>query len=153
MTRARAELAAADAAHLLSTPIKYEETRRHLPFFVACIKEGLRLNPPATNLFARVVPAGGKAIDGVFVPGGMEITSYAYVMQRDRELYGEDADEFRPERWTEGEERARELEGAQFSFGIGPRVCIGRDIAYMEMFKLLPEVSGGFSLRLEACVW
>lgn len=139
--RARLEIDMADQAGLLSTPIKYEETRRHLPFFVACIKEGVRLNPPATNLFARITPKGGKTIDGHFIPEGTEITSYAYVMQRDKDFFGEDANEFRPERWLESEKKAGEFEAVQFSFGIGPRVCIGKDIAYMEMFKLLPEVS------------
>jgi cytochrome P450 len=148
--RARAEIDEADRAGHLSTPIQYEETRRHLPFFVACIKEGLRLNPPATNLFARITPKGGKVIDGHFVPEDTEITTYAYVMQRDKELYGEDADSFRPERWLESEKRTNELEAVQFSFGIGPRVCIGKDIAYMEMFKLLPEVSLSNGLRRES---
>ncbi|EAT83127.1 hypothetical protein SNOG_09862 [Parastagonospora nodorum SN15] len=36
------------------------ETRKHLPYFVATIKEGLRMHPPATTLFARVVPKEGK---------------------------------------------------------------------------------------------
>jgi cytochrome P450 len=141
LARARAEIETAEANGLLSTPIRYEETRQHLPFFVACIKEGLRLNPPATNLFARIAPEDGKVIDGHFVPGGTEITSHAYTVQRNKELYGEDAAEFKPERWMVGEKRNFELEAAQFTFGVGSRVCLGKDIAILEMYKLLPEVS------------
>ena len=141
LARARAEIERADKDNLLSTPIQYEETRQHLPFFVACIKEGLRLNPPATNLFARVAPEGGKVIDGHFVPGRTEITSHAYTVQRNKALYGEDAEEFEPERWMISEKRNFELEAAQFTFGVGPRVCLGKDIAMMELYKLLPEVS------------
>jgi cytochrome P450 len=136
-SRAQAEIDA--VAGRLSNPIKYEETRQHLPFFVACIKEGLRLNPPATNLFARVTPQGGKVIGSVYVPEGTEITSYAYATQRDKDLYGEDAEVFRPERWLE-RDKSSEFEAAQFSFGVGPRVCLGKDIALMELYKLLPEV-------------
>lgn len=99
------------------------------------------MNPPATNLFARVAPKGGKIIDGHFVPEGAEITSHAYAMQRNKELYGEDAEKFKPERWMESEKRNHELEAAQFTFGVGPRVCLGKDIAIMELYKLLPEVS------------
>jgi cytochrome P450 len=44
--RARAEIDRAAENGLLSQPIQFEETRKNLPFFVACIKEGLRLNPP-----------------------------------------------------------------------------------------------------------
>ena len=139
--RACEEIDAAEKAGHLSTPIQYEETRQHLPFFAACIKEGLRLNPPATNLFARVAPAGGKVIDGHFIPEGTEITSHAYVMQRNKGLYGEDAENFNPDRWLESEKKSFEFEAAQFTFGVGPRVCLGKDIAIMELYKLLPEVS------------
>lgn len=121
--RAQAEIDAADKAGLLSTPIKFEEARQHLPYFVACIKEGLRLDPPATNLFARVTPKEGKVIDGIVIPGGAEITSHAYVMQRDKGMYGEDAEKFVPERWLQGEKKNFEFEAGQFTFGVGSRVC------------------------------
>lgn len=140
LKRAQAEVDAAEASDRLSNPIQYEETREHLPFFVACIKEGLRLNPPATNLFARVAPEGGKIIDDVYIPEGTEITSHAYAVQRDKELYGNDAENFRPERWMESEKKNFEFEASQFTFGVGPRVCLGKDVAIMEMYKLLPEV-------------
>jgi cytochrome P450 len=139
--RARQEIDAADKAGLLSDPIQYEETRQHLPYFVACVKEGLRLNPPATNLFARVTPKGGKVIDGHYIPEGTEITSHAYAMQRNKQLYGEDAEQFKPERWLVSEKTNFEFEAAQFTFGVGSRVCLGKDVAIMELYKLLPEVS------------
>jgi cytochrome P450 len=141
LVRARKEIETADKAGQLSNPVKYEEVRVRLPYLVACIKESLRLNPPATNLFARIAPKQGKQIGNVFVPPGTEITSYAYVVQRDPELYGPDPDSFRPERWLESAEKASEFDAASFVFGIGPRVCLGKDIAMMELYKLIPEVS------------
>ena len=62
-------------------------------------------------------------------------------MQRNKELYGEDAEEFNPERWMVSQKRDFELEAAQFTFGVGPRICLGKDVAMMELYKLLPEVS------------
>lgn len=141
LARARAEIAAADAAGLLSSPVQYEETRAHLPYFVACIRESLRLNPPATNLFSRVVPQGGSEIGGVFVPQGAEVLSHAWTLNRDPELYAPDPETYRPERWLESAEKAAEFESGSFVFGMGPRVCLGKDISVMEMYKLLPEVS------------
>ncbi|KAI8293124.1 hypothetical protein K4K56_005363 [Colletotrichum sp. SAR 10_98] len=91
LARARAEISAADQAGHLSPTIQYEETRTHLPFFVACIKEAIRLHPSATNLFARVAPAGGKVVDGTWVPAGAEITANAWVVQRDPRLLRNDA--------------------------------------------------------------
>ncbi|KAF2630655.1 hypothetical protein BU25DRAFT_419009 [Macroventuria anomochaeta] len=43
LAKARKEIARVDKANLLSTPDQSEETRQHLPYYVACIKEGLRL--------------------------------------------------------------------------------------------------------------
>ncbi|KAF2822598.1 cytochrome P450 [Ophiobolus disseminans] len=149
LERAQAEIASADQAGYLSNPIQFEETRKHLPYFIACIKEGLRLNPPAPNLFSRVVPRGGKILDGHFVPAGTEVTSHAYTTQRDREFYGDDAMWFVPERWMVNEKRTFELEAAQFTFGVGPRTCLGKDIAMMEMYKLLPEIVRRFNFELQ----
>lgn len=148
LERARAEVDSADVAGQFSAPIKFEETRKHLPFLVACIKEGLRLNPPAPNVLPRVIPKGGKLIDGHFVPGGCEAMSHAYTMQRDMEFYGQDAEQFVPDRWLVSDKRAFELEAAQFTFGMGPRICMGKDIATMEMYKLLPEVSSCAHARM-----
>ena len=175
--RARKELDAAERAGKLSDPIAYEEARKHLPYFGACIKEALRLNPPATNLFARLTPSssspslssksagrGGsvaaaaaaapKRIDGVPVPPGTEVTTNAYVVQRDPDLYAPDPATYRPERWLEaaeaeeGERKAAEMEAAQFVFGLGPRVCLGKEIATMELWKLLPQVVRCFDVEL-----
>ncbi|KAK2735172.1 hypothetical protein FQN55_002262 [Onygenales sp. PD_40] len=148
LKKAQKEIKDADDAGLLSTPVKYEEVRQHLPYFVACIKEGLRLNPPATNLFGRVIGKEGKTVDRFFLPPGTEVTSHAYVVQRDPELYAPDPDAFRPERWLVSEEKANELDAVSFAFGIGPRVCLGKDIAIMEIYKLLPELIRRFEFQL-----
>ncbi|EKG19832.1 Cytochrome P450 [Macrophomina phaseolina MS6] len=155
LARCQAEIAAAEAAGQLHTPIQFEETRARLPFFVACIKESLRLHPPATNLFARVAPPGGKVVgggggggEGWFVPAGTEMTSNAYVVQRDPALYAPDPEAFRPERWLDAE-KASEMEAGQFAFGVGPRVCLGKDVAILEMYKLLPEIVRRFDFEVK----
>ncbi|EEH18607.2 hypothetical protein PABG_07667 [Paracoccidioides brasiliensis Pb03] len=148
LQKAQEEIETAEAAGLLSTPVKYEEVRQHLPYFVACIKESLRLNPPATNLFGRVIGAEGKRIDEFFIPPGTEVTSHAYIVQRHPELYGPDPDTFRPERWLASDKKANELDSVSFVFGMGPRVCLGKDIAIMELYKLLPELVRRFEFDL-----
>ncbi|OAP61369.1 hypothetical protein AYL99_03572 [Fonsecaea erecta] len=148
MKRAWEEVDAADRAGKLSDPVQYEETREHLPFFCACIKEAIRLCPPADNLFGRVVGKSGKVIEGHFLPPGTEITSNAYVVQRDPVLYGPDPEAFRPERWLESKEKAAELELHSFVFGIGPRICLGKDVAIIELHKLLPEIIRRFDIEL-----
>ncbi|KAI2635711.1 cytochrome P450 [Hypomontagnella submonticulosa] len=147
MQKAQAEIDAANAAGKLSTPISYEEARRHLPYCGACIRESMRITPPTPNLLPRVVPKGGKHIGNVFVPGGTEVTSHAYVLPHDTSFYGPDADVFRPERWLEPG-RETELENSLFTFSIGPRICLGKDIATMEMWKFLPELIRNFDFEL-----
>lgn len=141
LARVRTEIEAAESKGLLSTPILYDEMKQHLPYMGACIKEGLRLAPPAPNLFGRETPKGGKVIDGHFIPGGCDVTVYSYTLQRNKEFYGEDAEEFKPERWLESQQRNFEMEAAQFTFGTGSRVCLGKDVAILESHKVLPEVS------------
>jgi len=140
MKAAWQEIEAADRAGKLSTPIQYEETRDHLPYVCACIKEATRLCPPADNLFGRVVGKGGKVIDGYVLEPGTEITSNAYVVQRDPVLYAPDLEAFCPERWLGNKEKAAEMDLHSFVFGIGPRICLGKDVALIELHKLIPEV-------------
>jgi cytochrome P450 len=52
-------------------------------------------------LLERIVPVGGATFDGVFLPGGTIVGMNPWVVTRDRNVYGEDATEFRPERWIE----------------------------------------------------
>lgn len=161
LARAQAELDAADGAGLLGRPVQFEEARAHLPYTSACIREGHRLHAPVANTFPRVVPpttsaaggADGRVVDGVHVPGGADVMSVAYVVHRDPELYGPDPEAFRPERWLvgEGDEEARErvarMEAANFAFGMGPRICLGKELALLETYKVVAEVSPTTSVQ------
>lgn len=142
LAKVREELASAEARGLLSQPVvQYDETKRHLTYTSACIRESLRLQPPLPNLFSRLAPAPtGKVVGGVPVPAGTQMLSHAVVVQRDVDVFGPAPAEFRPERWLESDERTVRMDAALFTFGMGPRMCIGRDLALMELHKLVPEV-------------
>lgn len=58
----------------------------------------------------------------------------SYSIHRLKEVWGDDADEYRPERWLVSEEKTRELEKALNIFSYGPRSCVGRNVAMMELF-------------------
>lgn len=148
MARVRDEIAAADAKGLLSPVVQYDETRAHLPYMSACIRESLRVNPPIPNIFPRLAPKGGIVIDGTFIPEGTEMTSQAYVVQRDAGMFGADVHEFRPERWLGSEETVAKMDAAMYVFGMGARVCLGKEIALMEMHKLVPEIIRRFDLEM-----
>jgi hypothetical protein len=130
---------------LLSDVPQYDEVLEHLPFFVGCVKETMRLCPSAPNIFPRYVSEPGLDFYGKFAPAGTEISCNPYLVHRDLSLYGEDADEFKPERWMDPE-RAKLYNKYNFAFGYGSRVCLGRDIAMMELFK------GPLQVGVEICL-
>ncbi|KAM5383467.1 hypothetical protein ACJZ2D_002160 [Fusarium nematophilum] len=70
-------------------------------YLQACIKEALRLHPATGLPLARVVPEGGATISGTFFPAGNVVGVNTWVVHRNRDIFGSDVDEFRPERWLD----------------------------------------------------
>lgn len=64
----------------------------------------MRMHPTVGSPFDRVVPKGGAVLNGQFIPEGTDIGITGWVTQRDKEVFGADADFFRPERWIEVDE-------------------------------------------------
>lgn len=135
----RAELDAAD----LSFPASFSEIK-DLPYLDAVIKEGLRIHPPVGNILERIVPAPGLVLrDGRVIAPGTIVGMNQWVVSRDKEVYGEDADIFRPERWLRGSNetavayaaRLKMMKNGDLAFGGGNRICTGRHMASIEMFK------------------
>ncbi|KAI4623404.1 hypothetical protein J4E83_004798 [Alternaria metachromatica] len=111
----------------------YEELR-NLKYVKWCLNESLRLHPvvPGNSRLAirdSVLPLGGGP-DGqapLFVPKGTTVGYSPYTMHRRHDLYGPDADEYKPERW----ETLRP--GWEYlPFNGGPRICLGQQYALTE---------------------
>lgn len=81
-----------------------------LPYFQACLKEGMRMRPAVGLCITRHVPPDGADIEGEHLPGGTRVAVNGWVIHRDPATFGEDADFYRPERWTEDEENAKVME-------------------------------------------
>ena len=78
-------------------------------------------------------------------------------IQRLPEVFGSDAAVFNPGRWLQGpdgadedtaafQERIQRMKRADFTFGHDPRGCIGKPIAMMVMYKLIPTLFGLFDV-------
>lgn len=124
---------------------QYDTVLSSCPYYISCVKEAIRLTPSAPTYFPRHPPAEGLDICGTFVPGGqgdaVEVGANPYITQRNNAVYGADADEFRPERWLEsGEETVAAMERYEFTFGYGSRGCIGKSLAFLELYKSPVEV-------------
>ncbi|CAG8214223.1 unnamed protein product [Penicillium olsonii] len=124
-----------DKAGRLSDPVQGNEARQ-MPYLQAVIKEGMRLHPSVGMLMERHVPKGGAIIAGKFIPDGYVVGMNPWVIGRDKHIYGEDADSFRPERWLDADpESLREMERSSLAFGAGSRVCIGKNISILVRIK------------------
>ncbi|KAH7025397.1 cytochrome P450 family protein [Macrophomina phaseolina] len=112
----------------------------------AVINEGLRLHPALGVLLPRVVPPQGLSFEGKRVPAGTEVGTSAWVIHRDPSIFGPEPDEFRPERWLD-EENKHKMHRFFFAFGGGSRTCIGRNIAMLEISKVLPTLFLHFDIK------
>jgi hypothetical protein len=91
---------------------------QNLTYLQACLKEAMRVRPAVGLNITRLVPPEGAELDGHFFPGGTAIACNGWVLHRDKEVFGQDADDFRPERWLEDEERAKRMERYMFQVGL-----------------------------------
>ncbi|KAG4429416.1 hypothetical protein IFR05_015102 [Cadophora sp. M221] len=145
----QAEIDSAMAKGEISSPIKDVEAKQ-LPYLQAVIKEGLRIMPPATGLFSKQVPQGGDTINGIFVPGGTQISSCSFGIHHSKKIFGGDADIFRPERWLEadGHTLAQMTSTIDLIFHFGKFQCLGKPVALMELNKIYVELLRRFDFAV-----
>ncbi|KAF3918209.1 hypothetical protein ABW20_dc0107163 [Dactylellina cionopaga] len=106
-----------------------DERLRNLPYLNATTKEVMRLYSPGQMGTPRVVPKGGRQLGPYFFPGGTHVTPQGYSTHRDPTVFKEPFS-FEPERWLNP---TKEMESAMIAFGGASRLCIGRDLALMEL--------------------
>jgi cytochrome P450 len=100
-----------------------------LPYLDAVIQESFRLHPAPGLILERILPPQGMDILGEHIPGGTIVGCNAWVVHRRPEIFGEDVDVFRPERWLEASPaQLKEMKATMFQFGAGARTCIGKNI-------------------------
>nr|BAJ85223.1 predicted protein [Hordeum vulgare subsp. vulgare] len=107
--------------------------------------EALRLYTPLTAIHRETYKP--MELGGVRYPAGVVLMLPLLCVHHDREVWGADADEFRPERFAEGVSGAAAAP-AFFPFGWGPRVCVGQNFAMLEAKMGIAAVLRRFSLQL-----
>ncbi|KAF5370503.1 hypothetical protein D9615_010334 [Tricholomella constricta] len=148
------------------------ETIKDLKYMRAVINETMRLFPPVplnvreSRAASCVLPPSDPTYPEedrrpLYIPGSTTIIYLPLIFQRNKALWGPDADEFDPDRWLQPERIARFVANpAMFApFSAGPRICIGQNYAYNEIsyflvrllqqfdrFTLAPEVQPEGSL-------
>ncbi len=137
LAEARAELSA-----VLGERAPEAEDLPRLRYLRQVIDETLRLYPPAWMIerVARV----DDVVEGHPLPAGAWVMLCPWVVQRAESLW-EAPEEFRPSRFSKEHSRGRPRY-AYFPFGGGPRVCIGKQFALMEMVVVLAALLRRFDL-------
>ncbi|CEL61258.1 hypothetical protein RSOLAG1IB_09880 [Rhizoctonia solani AG-1 IB] len=108
---------------------------KNLPYLNACVKEALRIHSTVGTGMPRSVPLGKTiTVAGQTFKAGSVISVPSYTTNRSS-VWGSDADKFRPGRWLEAD--AGSLNKYFVPFSVGPRACIGRNLAYMELMLIV----------------
>ncbi|WJX14632.1 hypothetical protein P8452_04862 [Trifolium repens] len=125
-----------------------EESMEKMQYLHAALTETIRLHP--------AIPVEGKYCfsddtmpDGYSVRKGDLVSFQPFVMGRMKFLWGEDAEQFRPERWLDENGNFKKESSFKFTaFQAGPRICLGKDFAYrqMKIFSAVLLGSHGFKL-------
>ncbi|KAH0349680.1 benzoate 4-monooxygenase cytochrome P450, partial [Aureobasidium melanogenum] len=119
-----------------------------LPYLNACIEEGLRMYPPVSGSLPRKVPAEGATIAGTWVPGDVSVAVNQRAIYQSTTNFRSPAS-FVPERFLGDPKYANDNFAALQPFSVGPRNCIGKNLAYHEMRLLLTMMLFNFDISLE----
>ncbi|XP_043699066.1 cytochrome P450 86A1-like [Telopea speciosissima] len=130
-----------DRKKWVEEPLVFDEVDQ-LVYLKAALSETLRLYPSVPEDFKYVL-SDDILPDGTVVPAGSLITYSIYSVGRMEAIWGDDCSEFRPERWIsqDGERFETPKEAYKYvAFNAGPRTCLGKDLAYLQMKSVAATV-------------
>ena len=122
-----------------------DKSFERMPYMKAAFKEVLRMNPPAVAN-ARVAMEDLE-LAGYHIPAGTEIATFHYVMGNSP-VYVKDPEVFRPERFLKSSPLYENFHPfLLLPFGHGPRMCVGRRFAELEVFTLMSKILQNFKIE------
>ncbi|KAL7080595.1 hypothetical protein ACQ4LE_000418 [Meloidogyne hapla] len=122
----------------------YEQLSK-LKYADAVLKETLRLCPIATDVLIRKCEKT-TTLGDITIEKGTVVSTDLFTLHRDKKIWGEDSEEFKPERWLNNEGNII-TPTAFYPFGGGPRICIGMRLAFMEIKMILVHLLRSFELE------
>ncbi|PVI05322.1 benzoate 4-monooxygenase cytochrome-like protein P450 [Periconia macrospinosa] len=129
--------------------IHFSAVKESCPYLQACVKEAMRISPPAGGSMWR--ESEGLVVDGEYMPAGYDIGTSIYALHHKEEYFPRPF-EYIPERWIKPagevnpdfdfvtEDSIDKAHSAFHTFSVGSRACIGRMMAYMEISNTFARI-------------
>lgn len=124
-----------------------EELKR-MHFLHAALTESLRLYP-SLPMDIKYAEKEDTLPDGTHVPAGFRVFYSIYAMARMPQIWGPDCLQFKPERWLNNGIFSPESQFKYVVFNAGPRLCLGKDMAYMQMKSVAAAVLRRYHVRVQ----
>ncbi|KAC9216387.1 hypothetical protein E3N88_46175 [Mikania micrantha] len=118
----------------------------HLKIINMILHEVVRLYPLGP-VIKRMIHEETK-VENLTLPPGTLLLLHLMLIHYDANLWGDDVNEFNPERFAKGASKAAKEPSSYFPFGGGPRVCVGRTFALLEAKAALVMILRRFSFKL-----
>lgn len=117
-----------------------------LTYELAVLSEALRIFPPVPGNFNRVTPPEGCFIAGNFVPGNTCVAVNCWAASHSSANFKQPYD-FIPQRWLGDEKYKDDNRKVVNPFSVGPRNCLGRNLAYFEIRVILARMVWNFDME------
>ncbi|KUJ22174.1 cytochrome P450 [Mollisia scopiformis] len=127
--------------------IRAGPTLNNCVYLRAAINESLRMSPVAPQPLWREAEEGGCLVDGELIPAGLKVASGIFSLHHNEELFP-DSYKYDIERWIidpkkdeeKEKERIKEMSKSYAPFSAGPRQCIAKNFALMELMLTMANV-------------
>ncbi|CAF3544258.1 unnamed protein product [Fusarium graminearum] len=130
--------------HMIHNIVSYADAQE-LPYVQACVKEALRMFEPVPMGLPRIAPRGGLTFGDRTIPEGTIVSVSPWVIHHSKEFWGEDAHEFKPNRWSKGDAAVKEKFWILFGAGYGS--CPGQNVAKIELAKMTATLVRDYNIQ------
>ncbi|OTA00045.1 hypothetical protein A9Z42_0031120 [Trichoderma parareesei] len=122
-----------------------------LTYLRCFLMEVLRLYPAFPAMMREA--AQDTTVGDLHIPKGKQIMVSPYAVNRSQELWGDDAEDFKVERWEDSYSGGAKTSQAFLTFSSGPRICIGKDFATLSLKVFLTVLVSRFRFEEAIAGW